>query len=88
MTSKRRALNYIRQKNHLSVGQTMKRSFKIAPELKMDEDFIIKMLNSEIHELESKYKMPLEVRHIKTGYCADDFIRCLYTVLFEFGKVK
>jgi len=71
MTSKKRALRYIREKNHLRMGFISASTLTVSNEMLKEKEFI----NIEYERLEqmfSKYKLPLSFKR-EVGTSQNDF---------------
>lgn len=86
-TSKKRKLEYIREKNYYRLGGTGSNYVKIAQELIDDVSFVHWLVNEQIPGLERKYKMYFETISFEIGFVNDDFIKNLKTILFKFKRI-
>ena len=92
MTSKKRKLEYIREKNHYRKGGKAIGFIKVSIEMLEDVDFLEYEMVSEssvfINKLQCKFKMRFRVCEISRGMIEDDFIRNLTTIRFYLKTIN
>jgi len=86
LSSKKRKLLYIREKNHLRLGGEIREVLKISNS-KHGDNYTIDYIDSEIERNHRKYKMLFNV-NIQIGQENDDFLHNLTTVLLTYKKVN
>jgi len=88
MTSKQRALEYIREKNFYRKGGPAKSYFKISEGMIDNEVFfyntIDRMEADELKKLKKRWKLTFQTVDIQGDLQNDDFTNDLITVLFTF----
>lgn len=88
MTSKKRKLKYIREKNHYRKGGKAGSHFKITNELIEDVDFVENEIMNHsrrtINSLNKKFKMKFKVCEVSKGIIGDD----LTTIQYYFKTIN
>ena len=92
MTSKKRKLEYIREKNHYRKGGDHVGWFKVPSGLSSDKDFINSEIESvskmQIDYLKKKFKINFKISSLDTGMIADDFVKGLFTIRFKLNIIQ
>jgi hypothetical protein len=90
-SSKRRKLEYIREKNYYRKGGKCSSFLKVSKEMTENTNFIKGLIRSEEFEiakkLKNRFKMKFALTNIETGLNGDDFIMDLTTFKFNLKVV-
>ena len=90
MTSKRRALLYIREKNWYRKAGDGSFYLKISNGIIKDSDFALNFIKDQIDSkilgLSKKFKMNFKTKSVDQGLHGDDFIKDMSTVLVKYRK--
>lgn len=90
-SSKKRKLEYIREKNHYRLGGSGVGYFKVSGQLIEDVDFVKLMLDTQtaetLNSFQKKFKMEFKAISYESGLIGDDFINNVTTFKIKFKKV-
>ena len=92
LSSKKRKLNYIREKNHYRLGYFGCSFLKVTKEIFEDSEFLKTFVESDfelnLKKISDKFKMNFEIYRVESGQENNDFMHDLFTIKYYYKKIN